>query len=170
MKFVALFLVVLCTWMPAVANEVQRQATIAKIVEAQGLQEMFQQQIDQSQASAVEMGTRMFKKILQEAGVPEGKEDPRLMEAFNRYLGRCSTMFTAKEMVVAWSSFYGKGLSDADLAKILAYYQSSVGKKDVQASQIAMAGFTKVMMVESEKRMADSVTQLMSEIKAAMAK
>ena len=110
------------------------------------------------------------KKILQEAGVPEGKEDPRLAEIFGQYVERCATMFTAKELVSTWAGAYGKGLSDSELKQILAYYRSPLGKKDVQASQVAMASFAKTMLVESEKRVNDSVVQLMSEIKVVVGK
>ncbi len=170
MKVVALCLAAAFACTPALANEAQRQETIARIVEAQGLQDMFQQQIDVSRASAVEMGQRTFKKILLEAGVPEGKEDPRLAEIFGRYVERCATMFTAKELVSTWAGAYGKGLSDSELKQILAYYRSPLGKKDVQASQVAMASFAKTMLVESEKRVNDSVVQLMSEIKVVVGK
>lgn len=150
------------------ADETARQAKIAQIVEAQGLQQMFQQQLDQSKTAAADLGKNLYRKILAESGINEGQENPKLEQVFTKYLERCASMFSAKELVATWSTFYGKDLSENDLDKILAYYKSPVGKKDVLASQVAMAGFSQVMAVEGEKRMHASIGQLMTDLKSAL--
>ena len=152
----------------AQADEAARQAKIAQIIEAQGLQQMFQQQLDQSKAAAADIGKNLYRKMLAESGITEGQENPELEKVFAKYMERCATMFSAKELVATWSSFYGKDLSEADLTKILAYYKSPVGRKDVLASQSAMAGFSQAMAVEGEKRMSASIGQLMADLKTAM--
>lgn len=150
------------------ANESTRQAKISKIMEAQGLQQMFQQQLDQSKAQASDFGKNLYRKMLSESGIADGQENPKLERVFAQYIEHCSTMFTAKEFVETWSRFYGSNLSEAELEKILAYYKSSVGKKDIAASQAAMLGFSQVISAESQKRMNDSIGQLMADLKAAM--
>jgi hypothetical protein len=150
------------------ANESARQAKISEIIEAQGLLQMFQQQLDQSKAQASDLGKNLYRKMLSESGINDGQENPKLERIFTQYIERCSTMFTAKEFVETWSRFYGSNLSEAELEKILAYYKSPVGKKDVAASQAAMVGFSQVMSAESQKRMNDSIGQLMADLKAAM--
>jgi hypothetical protein len=106
--------------------------------------------------------------MLSESGITDGQENTKFEQVFTQYIERCSTMFTAKEFVETWSRFYGKNLSEVELEKILAYYKSSAGKKDVAASQAAMVGFSQVMGAESQKRMNDSIGQLMADLKAAM--
>ena len=150
------------------ANESARQAKISKIMEAQGLQQMFQQQLDQSKAQASDLGKNLYRKLLADSGIADGQENPKLERVFTQYIERCSTMFTAKEFVETWSRFYGSNLSEADLEKILAYYKSSAGKKDVAASQAAMVGFSQVIGAETQKRMNDSVGLLIADLKAAM--
>jgi hypothetical protein len=150
------------------ANESARQAKITKIIEAQGLQQMFQQQLDQSKGQARDLGKNLYRKMLSESGITDGQENTKFEQVFTQYIERCSTMFTAKEFVETWSRFYGKNLSEVELEKILAYYKSSAGKKDVAASQAAMVGFSQVMGAESQKRMNDSIGQLMADLKAAM--
>lgn len=150
------------------ANESARQAKISKIMEAQGLQQLFQQQLDHSKAQARDLGKDLYRKMLSESGISDGQENPKLEQVFVQYIERCSTMFNAKEFVEIWSRFYGNNLSEAELDKILAYYKSPVGKKDVTASQAAMVGFSQVVSTESQKRMNDSIGQLMADLKAAM--
>lgn len=167
MKYV-LFAIALVISGHGYANESSRQAKISKIMEAQGLQQMFQQQLDQSKIQARDLGKNLYQKMLSESGITDGQENTKLERVFTQYIERCSTIFTAKEFVEIWSRFYGKNLSETELEKILAYYKSSVGKKDVAASQAAMVAFSQVMSAESQKRMNDSIGQLMADLKAAM--
>ena len=150
------------------ANELARQEKIAKIIEAQGLQQMFQQQLDQSKAQATDLGKNLFRKMLSENGIADGRENPKLERIFIQYIERCSSMFTAQEFVETWSRFYGNNLSEAELEKILAYYKSPVGKKDVAASQTAMVRFSQEMRSEGQKRLNDSIGILMADLKEAM--
>jgi len=152
------------------ADESARLSKISQIVEAQGLQQMFQQQLDQSKATAADVGQSLYQKMLEESGITDGQKNPKLEEVFTQYLERCTSMFTAKELVATWSSYYGKGLSEADLDKILAYYKSPVGKKDVHASQVAMARFSQAMAAEGQKRMNALIGQLMADLNSALAK
>lgn len=168
MKY-ALLAIALILSAHANADESARKAKIARIMEAQGLQQMFQQQLDQSKASASDLGKNIYRKILSESGIAEGQENPRLEEVFTQYIERCTTMFSAKEFIDIYSRFYGNNLSDTDLDKIFAYYKSPVGKKDVSATQVALVGFTQVITLESQKRLDKSIGQLMTDVKAAMA-
>jgi len=148
------------------ADEASRQAKIAQILEAQGLHQMFQQQLEQAKESAVEFGKDIFRKLLSEDGISESKENPALEQVFAKYLERSAALFSAEELVATWSAFYGKDLSEADLDKILAYYKSPVGKKDVRASQAAMVDFSRVMDTEGQKRLNEAIGQLMADLKA----
>lgn len=152
----------------AQADEASKRAKIAQIVEAQGLQQMFQQQLDQYKVISADLGKNLYRKMLAESGVPEGQEIPKLERVFTKYLEGTATMFSAQELVASWSSFYGKDLSESDLDQILAYYQSAVGKKEVRASQLAMVGFSQAMAIDSQERLNASIGQLMADLKAAM--
>ncbi|MRD48069.1 DUF2059 domain-containing protein [Caenimonas koreensis DSM 17982] len=170
MRALSAFVIGVLFWGAAVADEATRRETIAKIVEAQGLTQMFQQQLDQGKASASDIGKNIVQKMLAETGAPRGQTDPRLEQVFQRYLERCAAMFSARELVDTWSQFYGKDLTESELDQILAYYQSPVGKKDVFASQTAMTGFSKTMSAQGQERLNASISQLMTDLKTALAK
>jgi hypothetical protein len=148
------------------ADESARQAKISKIIEAQGLQQMLQQQLDQSKAQAGDLGKDLYRKLLSEREIAEGQENPKMRQIFTRYVERSADMFSAKELVETWSRFYGKNLSDAELEKILAYYKSPVGKKDVAAAQAAMVGFSQVVGDETAKRAKEHLRQMIADINA----
>ena len=170
MKTLSVFVIGLLFLGGAVADEATRREKITRIVEAQGLDQMFQQQLDQGKASASDIGISIVQKMLAETGAPQGQANPRLEQVFQRYMERCAAMFSAKELVDMWSRFYGKDLTESELDQILAYYQSPVGKKDVFASQAAMAGFSKTMNTQGQERLEASISQLMADLKAVLAR
>ncbi len=170
MKAKVLFMVALFVCGVAVADETTQREKIAKIIEAQGLTLMFQQQLDASKEAAGEIGRNIAKKLLTESGAPEGQQSPKVEQAIRRYMERCATMISAKELVDTWATYYGKSLSDAELDQVLAYYQSPIGRKDVLATQVAMAGFSQTLNTLGQERMNASIGQLMSELKAAFDK
>jgi hypothetical protein len=163
-----IFVLALAISMLANADEISKKEIIVRLVSAQGLKSMLEQQQTQMEASSIEFGKGMFQKMLSDFGVPENQQNPRLKKAFEDYLTRCSTMFTVDEYVDAWVSQYGKDVSEEDLKKILAYYESPIGRKDVQASQAALTAFTQTVEAESQKRMQHSVSQFVADMKAAL--
>ncbi|MDB5971028.1 MAG: hypothetical protein JWQ90_3478 [Hydrocarboniphaga sp.] len=76
-------------------------------------------------------------------------------------------MFAADEYLATWVSLYGKSLSEEDLEQILQYYKSSIGQKDVAASQVATQAFTAWAVQQSRERSSALLSQLMSELRAA---
>lgn len=170
MKIRALLVIALLAWGTANADEVTRKEKIANIIEAQGLMQMFQQQLDQSKASAGDLGKSIAKKLISESKLAEEQVNPKFEAIFSRYMERTATMFSAKEFVDTWTTFYGKNLLESELDQILAYYQSPVGKKDVLASQVAMVGFGQTMSTQMQERLNASIAQLMSDLRASLAK
>jgi len=166
----ALLVITIIFSLSANAEESGRLAKIAKIVEAQGLHLTFQQQLDHSSAAACSIGTNIYRKMLADKGITQDQGNPRLSGILAQYLERCGAMFSTKELVDMWSSFYGPDLTDSDLNRILAYYKSSAGKKDAKASRLAMARFSQVMTIEAEKRMNASIHQLTRDLLDALAK
>ena len=166
----SLFAVVLLFSAQAHAVETTRQLKIERIIEAQGLRQMMQQQLDQSKSAASEMGTDILTKVLAEEGLTPDQASPELKAVFQNFLEKTGAIFTAKELVDTWSQAYGSGLSDADLDNILAYYQSPTGKKEVVASQVAMQIFGRSVNAESQKRLNVLMTTFLADLKSASTK
>ena len=166
MKFLLLAIALVLS-VHANADESARQAKIAKVLEAQGVLQMFQQQIESSKSQASDIGENIYRQILIENGIKKGQENPKIEQVLTQYTERCSTLFTAEELTGIWSRFYGNDLSEKELDKILAYYKSPVGKKDVAASQAALSGFMQVLSAERQTRINASIRQFISDLKAA---
>lgn len=112
-----------------------RVDTIRKIVEAQGMKEMFDDSLAQSREAATKMGLELYQKSVASGEVPASAQHK---ESFDRYMKAAVALFTSDEIIAHWSTLYGKSLTLAELKSILAYYQSPTGRKEVAATKIAM--------------------------------
>jgi hypothetical protein len=151
------------------ADEASKRAKIGKLIAAQGMEQMFQQQLDSSKTALVELGTKIMHS-LGDANTPPSAAEKLVEPIFNRFVQDAGAMFTARELVDIWSSQYGKDLTEAEIDKILAYYSSPIGQKDVRAAQTAMVGFSATLNPESEKRAMKLLEKLKIDMDAAMHK
>lgn len=153
----------------AQADDASKRAKINKLAVAQGLELMFQQQLDASKVATIDMGKKMVASM-RDPKVPQTEIDKKIGPIFNRFVASAGAMFSARELVDSWSSHYGKDLTEAEIDKILAYYTSPIGQKDAKSSQAAMAGFSTAMNAEAEKRGMKLFDQLKSDMDAAFKK
>lgn len=173
MKTKVLFLVALFLCGSVMADEKSRQATIAEIFKAQGMQEMLQEHLELAKTTAGELGRGQLKIMLSGLGATEDQlnsemfKNSELAQIFGRYIERSAAIFSAEELVNAVAVAYGKNLSEADLNNILAFYQSPSGRKDVLASKEAMNEITKIFLIEGGRRTNTLMEQMLLELKAA---
>src|SRR3954463_8049437 len=106
MKAIALFMLAILFNGSAVAENELRQQKIARIAIAQGLHQMFQQQLDQSKSAATQYGRDIYQTMVAELGLPDGRVNPKLEAAFRRYVDRCASMWSAKGLVDTRSTNY----------------------------------------------------------------
>ncbi|MEJ7805598.1 MAG: DUF2059 domain-containing protein [Telluria sp.] len=165
----AIIIAVLFVCSHAQADEASKRAKISKLVAAQGLELMFQQQLDASKVAMIDLGKNIVRSLA-DPKVPETEEQKRIAPVFNRFVARTGEMFSAKELVDSWASHYGKNLTEAEIDKILAYYTSPIGQKDVKSSQAAMVGFSTMMSAESNNRAMKLLDQLKIDLNAALKK
>lgn len=138
-----------------------RVELIERISAAQGVTDMFEQQIAQQQKSLQGYGAKLINDaVIQNGGQPSDQDKA----VFERFVGRAARIFTAKELSAKWVENYGARLSTDDLREILKYYESPVGKRDAAASQAAMAAFSEWMANEAQTRTTALVSELLKEL------
>ena len=153
----------------AQADDASKRAKISKLVVVQGLEPLFQQQLDASKVAMVDLGKKMIDSM-REPGATETDMDKKINPIFERFVASAGEIFSAKELVESWSAHYGKDLTEAEIDKILAYYSSPIGQKDVKSSQAAMAGFSAMMNAQTEKRAMKLFDKLKSDMTDALKK
>jgi hypothetical protein len=148
---------------PCSAQEA-RAEVIQKIAASQGLFEMFEQQLVQQRDSMKGYAAKLFEQTTAETGMqPNAKEKA----AFERFLAKAPTVFSATEITSMWTANYGKDLSVQELQGILKYYDSPIGRKDVAASKAAMISFSTWMNQEAQVRSTTLIKEMLQELQAA---
>src|SRR5687768_11886252 len=117
------------------ADETSKRAKIEKLLVVQGMEQMIQQQLNQSAASVSSMGEKVFNTMVGDAPKANPEALKKVRAIHEKFLQDASKIFTAKEVVDAWSAEYGKDLAESDLDKILDYYLSPAGQKDIASSK-----------------------------------
>jgi hypothetical protein len=141
----------------------ERQSLVRQILAAQGLEQSFELQMAQARQTFKGYGEQALARV--SGGAPP---DPRAVAALERFLERSSRTFVVQEYIDQWARHYGAQLSDDELRQVLDYYQSPVGRKDVAATQVAMAAFSSWLSAESRSRTLALMAELGQELERAL--
>lgn len=110
-------------------------------MEAQGLVETFEQQIQAGRAHTQEMADQMVAKMLATLN-PPAEFQAKIKDAARDFIKAAQPPWTGKDIVDVWSKYYGAKFSDDELDELLKYYRSPLGQKDVVASREALGPYT----------------------------
>jgi hypothetical protein len=138
MRTIALSLLVL---MSSTCFAADRTEKIRTLMEAQGLVQMFQQQIDSGRLEQRKQAKAALGQIMAQLK-PTKEFDSRFRSAFDEFLKSVETPWSAQDIVVIWAKVYGERFSDQELDGLVAFYTSPLGKKDVMAAQEALPELT----------------------------
>jgi hypothetical protein len=117
-----------------------RTAKIKALMDAQGLVEMWDQQMQLGKQQGRQQALQMLDQMLTSL-VPTPELNARFRQAFDTFMEALEPPWTAREIVDVWAGKYGSRFSDQELDSLVAYYTSPLGKKDVAATQAAMPEF-----------------------------
>lgn len=148
----------------SVSAQETRTSLVEKIAVAQGLTEIFDQQLTQQREATKEYASKLFDQAITAAG---GQANPKEKAALQKLVANAGEMFSGKEISAAWVAHYGKELSVQDLQAILNYYESPIGRKDVAANKLAMPAFSSWMTQESQTRATSLLKDFVAELQAA---
>lgn len=131
-----------------------REQKIQRLMEAQGILAMFEQQLTMSRQQGREQADRMLEQILTNLN-PNKDFQNRFRAASEKFISALETPWSAKEIVSVWAQYFGAKFSDAELDELLKFYQSDLGKKEVIASKEALVDFSK-HFAEAKKPIIDA--------------
>lgn len=132
-------LVALLVSATAVAQD--REETIKLIMEAQGLIETFEQQLELGRQQSREQGGAVLDQLMSNLNpTPEFTE--RFEKAVQSFMSEMETPWGASEIVEVWAKYYGQHFTDEELSQLLAYYRSPLAQKEVVASRLALVSYS----------------------------
>ena len=148
----------------SVLAQESRATLVERIAAAQGLTEIFDQQLEQQREAVKGYAVKLFEEAVAAGG---GQANPKEKAALDKLATQSAALFSGKEVTAAWIANYGKGLSLEDLRTILGYYESPIGRKDVAATKAAMPAFSAWMTEEAGVRSTSLIKEFVSELQAA---
>ena len=144
-----------------------RDQKIRKLMEAQGLLSMFEQQLEMGKVQSDKVGRQMLDQMLSQLN-PNEEFKERFEQAFLNFVGKMETPWTAKEIVSVWGEHYGSEFSNEDLDALIKFYISDIGQKEVKASKVALVKFTEHFQKLGEPIMQNAMEEYVSELKLAV--
>ena len=139
MKWLLIFLLI--TLPPSMAYAQTDTTKVAKLMEVMGLLEMWQEQIEAGKAQNAQMGEKAMEQIMSQLN-PSAEYKARFSAAFITYLKKLAAPWSAQEIVKVWAGYYGPHFTDDELDRLIVFYTSDLGKKDIAATKQAMTQFT----------------------------
>jgi hypothetical protein len=139
MKQVSIAVLLFCIFTSVWAEP--NPAKIKELMEAVGLLDMWSQQMELGKKQNKEMGEKMLSQILLKLNPNEDFKN-RFSGAFNNYIKKLEAPWSAQEIVDVWASYYGPHFTDDELDKLIAFYTSDLGRKDVMVTKQVMVQFS----------------------------
>lgn len=140
MKKIILALIFILACTPAFATTAKEEK-IAKLMEAQGLKETFQQQLELGKKQGAEYGERIKNQFLEKV-TPTEEIKEQLSVAMTEYLEALEPPYTAEEIVSIWSEIWGQYYTEEEIDQLLQFYTSDIAQKDIIQSRKALAEMT----------------------------
>jgi hypothetical protein len=106
-------------------------------MEAQGLTQIFDQQINNSRLQARQQIKQVMDQLMTQLK-PTKEYEARFRSASEEFIKALETPWTAQDIVEQLSKTYGARFTDQEIDGLVAYYTSPLGKKDVLVTKEAI--------------------------------
>ena len=161
-KKVTIFILTLALSTIAFSNE--KNDKIRVLMEAQGLLEMFEQQLAMGKIQNEKMGQQVIEQIMIQLN-PSQEFQERFSTAFKKFIEKIATPYSAEKIVGVWAKYYGNEFTNEELDELIKFYTSKIGKKEISASKIAITKFTEHFQKLNEPLMKSAMQEYIAELK-----
>jgi hypothetical protein len=160
------FVMVLLTASCSLADDASKMVKIKELMKVQGLDELIEQQKIYCEAQAKEIGEKTMQQFRNQLPNIDKDSAKALDAAFQRFLNQAKPTWTAEEAVAAWGTYYGANITENELDKILAFYKSPEGQKDISATKAAMPYWSKFFQEKNGIALEKATQAYITELKA----
>lgn len=131
----------------AQATEVEHSAKVLKLLEVQGMQSIFEDQMrvreEYRKRSVQVMVDETLKRLKPNAGFRK-KFNAAAMELFNAL----QPPWSNQEVVDIWAGIYGSKFSDQELDLLLEFYSSPVAQKETSVGRESLIEFSQYLQMQ----------------------
>ena len=155
--------VVLCCVCAGASIADEKTEKIRQLVEAQGLLAGWTAQMEAGRQASEEQSQQILDQILSEL-LPNKEFKERFIAAAEDFSNAVTTPWTAEYLVEVFASYYGPQFSEAELDRLIAFYTSELGQKDVQSSHMAVAKWSDHFMKLGQPIVQDALREYLDRI------
>ena len=137
---------------------------VAKIMEAQGLLEMWQNQIELGKIESKRQIDQITEQFLAQLN-PSKEFTKRFSTASKSLMQKLQGKWTAKEIVSIWAKYYTPKFTEKELDQLLKFYTSEIGQKEVKANKVTLTEFTKHFQKENQNIMKVALNEYIKDLK-----
>ncbi len=159
-----LFAVVIVLFVGAVSASQDTTAKVETLMRAQGLLDMWQEQIEMGKREGEKQAKLAIDQMLSQLN-PNEEYRNRFEGAFMKFMDKMQGNWTAKQIVDVWASYYGPRFTEAELDQLIEFYTSDIGRKDVQATKETMVDFTQYFQREYQPIMSAALNEYIQDLK-----
>lgn len=142
----------------------EKSDKIKTLMETQGLLSAFEQQLEMGKVQNKKMGEQVIEQIMTQLN-PNPEFKARFTSAFQGFIKKVSNQYTADQIVEVWAKYYGKEFSNEELDQLIEFYTSKIGKKEIEASKIALVNFTNHFQKLNEPFLKNVMQEYITELK-----
>jgi hypothetical protein len=150
--------------LPAVAAN--RAETLEALLDAQGIFDLWQRRLIIERAENEKLARQAMDQILARIE-PDQEFTQQAQFAISSFLTKAQHPWTVQEIVAAWGKAYAKDFSDEELERLLDFYASGLGQKEVSASQAAYLSVSQLFQQKAEPVRQQALEELIMSLQEA---
>lgn len=162
---VVVFLLIVST-SSAFADDATKSDKLKELVKLQGLYEMVEQQKKYSQDQSNSIGSKMLEQLQKQLSEQDLSVGAPIEKAYQRFLVMVKPTWTIEEAVTEFERLYGLNVTENEIDKIISYYKSPAGQKDVQATKNVMPLWSKFFADKNNEVIEKATQAYFSELDA----
>jgi len=163
--FKLMFLLVILLANTGYAQGNIKESKLKELMKLQGLYEMIEQQQKYCQEQAKAIGPRMLEQLKKQMPGNDKAVIDELEKAYLKFIASAKPTWTVQEAVDAWAKYYGDQVTDNELDKILEFYRSPIGQKDVAASKSALPKWTAHFTTKNQQVLENATNAYIEDLK-----
>jgi hypothetical protein len=160
-RHLTIFLVVL---MPFSVFAETNTGKVKVLMEALGLLDMWSTQIASGKIQSEKMGQQTLDQMMSQLN-PNEEFKKRFSDAYKSYMKKVVAPWSPQEIVEVWAKYYGPNFTEEELDKLIEFYTSELGKKDVAATKLTMVQFTEHFQKEVQPIYTKATKEYIEELK-----
>lgn len=137
---------------------------VERLVKAQRLTELWEEQMQAGKLAGQQQAEQMLSQILSRLN-PNDTFKNRFSDAFNNFLVKLESPWSAAELTAIFASYYGPQFSDEELIALAEFYESKLGQKEIESARFAITKFSEELQAKSQPILESAMNGYLDELR-----